>query len=110
MKLKSTFLTAFFFLGIVGELLAQDKYEYGSLQLSYCAIKQIEYILSKSTPAGYEERKIEKSEFASKNILQDITPLVKEMTEMNKKGWELCNAYSSPGNCLNVIYSIRRKI
>lgn len=86
-------------------LKAQEKYEYGSVEFRYAGAPG--YSLSISLSSGFNEKKIDKKEFTGTNGLTDITPLIREVNELNKKGWEV---YNVTYTTFCVIYSIRKKI
>ena len=108
-QIRTTLLTGLFFFGLLTGLQAQDKYEYGSIQLRSCSGNS--WFLAITTGANYSEKPLTKSDFKDKWSFSNITPLIKEADEMAKLGWEVYNVSPTTyDGCYSLIYSIRKSI
>ena len=89
-KIRTTLLTGLFVFAMLTGLQAQEKYEYGSIQLRNCG----SWSLITNTGTSYSEKQFTKEDFKSKWAFSDLTPLIKE----------------ADAGCFTVMYSIRKPI
>lgn len=100
-------LTVTLFLLCGAYVVAQDKYEYGSLFCSGSLGKKYQILVSLNDK--YEEIDGSVNEGTT---AQNFTPMNKQLTELSKQGWEVYNTIIlQPSGALPVhYYFVRRKV
>src|SRR4051812_42739959 len=97
-NLKTTMIAALLMLAAVGELVAQDKYEFASIcyDFYYGGSKA----LSITTPSGYEKKKIDFGNQEKEPM--NMTFFFAEITKLQDEGWEVMTITSAPHNTVDV--------
>ncbi len=103
MKLKSLILSFALTLFAVSGLLAQDKYEYGTLVYQLPGSNLKNGLICISKPGSYEETKADVKEGFH---FTNTTPALASLDKLSNEGWEV---YSTGEMGNNFIFYLRKK-
>lgn len=98
-KIKTTLLTAFFLVGLLTGLQAQDKYEYAIVSAD-----NFKVIVTKHTKEKFS---------IDKGVVDFDAAVIIKVEEMCKEGWEVFNtapAFTSGGADTHHIFYLRKKM
>ncbi|MES2619799.1 MAG: hypothetical protein V4615_03030 [Bacteroidota bacterium] len=96
-NLKTTIITALLLLAIVSGAVAQEKYDFAVVSYTLLPKKVRISINGEFTAKGGEGSK----------DLYDFSPVLREVADMQEKGWEVFNTYGMEGASL--VFILRKK-
>jgi hypothetical protein len=102
-KIKTTLLTAFFFLGLLTGLQAQDKYDFTMVYLDYSKFTVVIHVIENDV-----QEKIIETGKKSTDISGNNKKLLSVLSQLTTEGWEIFNA-SASSNTTSTFYLKRKK-